>query len=405
MVAALAALLVLPPPAATAQSTGDVEGSAVLAGPQCSPAAGVSVLVGETQTVTSGRGTFEVAGLAPGEYDVTVSPPPAYETATTTVAVESGETAEVALELAPATLRAQRVAGTTRMETAIAASQRAFPDGAPAVVIATAGAYPDALVAAPLAVRLGGPLLLVDRRSGAAVLEEVGRLGAEQAVIIGAINGVTAVVQAELLADGLAVRRIAGQSRFDTAALVARELGASPDGEIALTTGLDFADALSFAAFAAARGIPILLTLPDELPADTVEAIDVLGAERTIVLGGVAAVGAAVAADVPSAVRVAGNDRYDTSAAIARLARDRGADLSSVYIATGTNWPDALAAGPVAAKTDGPLLLVGGFAAKEFLVDVFGEVDQLVAFGGPAALPRDLLAATAQPAGPEQDCG
>jgi len=109
---------------------------------------------------------------------------------------------------------------------------------------------------------------------------------------------------------------------------------------------------------------------------------------------------------VPSPERIAGNDRYSTSVAIARMARDRGADLSTVYVATGTNWPDALAAGPVAAGTQGPLLLVGGFAAKEFLVEVFDEVEELVAFGGPVALSREVLAATARPAGPEERaCG
>jgi len=399
-------LVLLPLSSATAQSTGSVEGSAVLSGQECRPAAGSTVLVGETQTVVADDGTFGVSGLAPDEYDVTVSPPSAYETATASVDVEAGETSQIELALSPATLRAERVAGLTRVDTAVAASQRAFPSGAPAVVIATARAYPDALVAAPLAVRLGGPLLLVEKRSGETVLDEVRRLGAREAVIIGAISGVTAVVQAELLAEGIDVRRIAGESRFDTAALVARELGPSPDAEVALTTGTDFADALSFAAFAAVRGIPILLTPTDDLPAETVEAIAAIGADHTIVLGGVEAISNEVASAVPSPERIAGNDRYSTSVAIARMARDRGADLSTVYVATGTNWPDALAAGPVAAGTQGPLLLVGGFAAKDFLIEVFDEVEELVAFGGPAALSREVLAATAQPAGPEERaCG
>jgi hypothetical protein len=51
------------------------------------------------------------------------------------------------------------------------------------------------------------------------------------------------------------------------------------------------------------------------------------------------------------------------------------------------------------------VLLVGAPPAAELLVDVFGEVDRLIAFGGPVALSEELLAATAQPAGPERDCG
>lgn len=410
LAAAVAALLtLLASPAAAQPASGTISGSALLADTSCQPAADAVVQVSGTasaQTVTEADGTFALAGLAPGDYDVAVSPPPAFETGTAAVTVEADESVAAQVSLDPAVLPTERVAGLTRVETAIVASRRAFSDGAPVVLIATAGAYPDALVAAPLAARLGGPLLLVEARSGAAVLDEVRRLGADQAVIVGAISGVTAVVQAELLARGLEVRRIAGVSRFDTAALVARELGASPDGEVAIATGLDFADALSFAAPAAASGIPILLTRPDELPADSAEALAALGATRTIVLGGVQAVGDGVAVQLPSPTRVAGVDRYATSVAIAELARERGADLGTVYVATGDNWPDALAAGPVAALTRGTLLLLGDSGAPaDFLIDSFAAIDNLVAFGGAVALGDDVLAATAQPAGPRGDCG
>ena len=56
-----------------------------------------------------------------------------------------------------------------------------------------------------------------------------------------------------------------------------------------------------------------------------------------------------------SVTRLAGSDRYATSVQVSRSAYGSS---DSVFIATGTNFPDGLAGGPVAALLPGPLLLV-----------------------------------------------
>ena len=56
--------------------------------------------------------------------------------------------------------------------------------------------------------------------------------------------------------------------------------------------------------------------------------------------------------------RIAGADRYDTALLIAdELRRTRGYGLSQAIIASGDNWPDALASGAYAAAIDVPILL------------------------------------------------
>jgi putative cell wall-binding protein len=55
--------------------------------------------------------------------------------------------------------------------------------------------------------------------------------------------------------------------------------------------------------------------------------------------------------------RVAGADRFQTSVEIARAGWPTGADV--VFLASGETFPDALSAGPAAAKLDGPVLLTG----------------------------------------------
>ena len=55
-----------------------------------------------------------------------------------------------------------RIAGSSRLATAIGASQDQFPTSgsAKAVVLARSDTFPDALAGGPLAAKLGGPLLL-----------------------------------------------------------------------------------------------------------------------------------------------------------------------------------------------------------------------------------------------------
>ena len=55
--------------------------------------------------------------------------------------------------------------------------------------------------------------------------------------------------------------------------------------------------------------------------------------------------------------RLAGGDRFSTSVAVST---GTFADASTVFIATGANFPDALGGGPVAGRAPGPLLLVNG---------------------------------------------
>src|SRR5690606_37805008 len=55
-----------------------------------------------------------------------------------------------------------RLAGGSRYTTAVEISSHAYPGGAPVVYVAFGGDYPDALSAAPAAVKEGGPLLLTE---------------------------------------------------------------------------------------------------------------------------------------------------------------------------------------------------------------------------------------------------
>ena len=285
-----------------------------------------------------------------------------------------------------------RVAGDSRVATAIAASRHAFPDGASTVVLAAARRFPDALAAVPLAAREGAPLLLVEERAHGAVLEEVKRLGAERAILIAAHGAIPVVVELELERAGLQVERLAGEGRFHTAARVARRLGPGPDGEVLVASGVTFADALPAGPLAALAGLPVVLTGAEDIPADTAAVLGDLGATRSLLVGGRAVVSDTVAAGLPQATRLSGRDRYRTSVELAEELLARGGTLQAVGVATGRDFADALAAGPAVAADRGPVLLVDGqdpdnaAAVYAFLAEHRAEIGRVLLFGGTSAI-------------------
>lgn len=294
-----------------------------------------------------------------------------------------------------AEVRLVEIAGDGRVATALAVSRFGFPSGARRVVLASAGGFADALAAAPLAGVLGGPLLLADHRVTDPVRAELERLGAAEVVIVGAVGAVPALVELQLRDAGYEVRRIAGDGRADTAALIARDvaaLRAQAPTEVAVTSAGDFADALAFAPAAALAGIPVVLSGRDALPPDSAAALRDLAPDRTLVLGGAEAVSDVVMAELPSPTRIAGPDRYRTALRAAELLLERGGTLGRVGIATGRDFPDGLAAGPALARTGNPLLLVDGGDARmaeavyAWLEERAGEIDEAIVFGGERAV-------------------
>lgn len=87
-----------------------------------------------------------------------------------------------------------------------------------------------------------------------------------------------------------------------------------------------------------------------------------------------------------SADRIGGNDRYDVSVAIS--VQNFPNPVSTVYVATGSNYPDALSAAPAAAQADAPLLLVPSDSLPS---SVRAEIQRLqpteiVVVGGPSSV-------------------
>jgi putative cell wall-binding protein len=262
-----------------------------------------------------------------------------------------------------------------RTEVALQISRATFADDeVDRVLLATEAAFADALASGTLQ-GTDSPLLLTPPDElPADVAGEIDRLGASEVVILGGVQAVAPAVEESLVEAGLDVRRIAGGSRVETAAAVAAE---APDHSTAIvargfgSAGDDtqaFADSLAAGAWAAEQGWPILLTTPDVLAPATAAAVQDLGVERVLLLGGEAAIAPQVEAELEAlgvdVDRVAGTTRVDTAVAVAReRGFDDEADADRVILVEG-QAPDAWAAGFAAAahaaRVPAPVLLASG---------------------------------------------
>lgn len=263
----------------------------------------------------------------------------------------------------------QRIAGPDRFATAALLARRAAAAGAPRVWLVTARDFPDALAASAS----GDPVLLVTPDempdATAAALRDI----APAEVV--AAGGPAAVSDAVLAAAGslaqAATARASGPDRFATAVAVADRTHPAGAETVWLATGRNFPDALAASAVAAVEGAPLLLASGEGLTAAVRATITRLAPAEIVVVGGEGAVSraaadqAATAAGGAPVTRLGGPGRFHTAALIVDRASTAHGMRDPVFLATGSDYPDALAAGPAAAAAGGPLLLAGRDALPE----------------------------------------
>ncbi|ANU17866.1 hypothetical protein BBI11_12855 [Planococcus maritimus] len=275
-----------------------------------------------------------------------------------------------------------RISGKDRFLTAIAISQEGW-DSSDTVVLATSANFPDALAGGPLAFQEDAPILLTRTNSlKSETKEEIERLGASRVIILGSTGAISASVEAELEDMDLDIERIGGETRFDTAALIADELSSD---EVVVANGLNFPDVLSISPYAAKNGVPILLTRTDRLPNETEQALD--DYSSSLVIGETGVVSEDVYDELPDPTRYGGETRYETGAEIATKLM-MGTDLA--YIATGRDFPDALTGSVLAAKDDSPILLVRPNKIPNATNKLLSNYADFTIFGGTGAVSDEV---------------
>jgi len=229
------------------------------------------------------------------------------------------------------------------------------------------------------------------RRIGAAVL----------AALIGSLLAFASPANAGPSTDAPAQTRLSGANRYATAAAIATDAAWGPAAvDVTIVNGENFPDGLA----AAALGKRVLLVKADSIPAETSATIAAWlptavpagpGINSVTIVGGTGVVSSAVYESLKTAsgvtpTRLAGADRYATALAVADAVD--GAGPVDVVLATGTNFPDALAAGPLALAESAPIVLNQGAsllpAVKAYLATATGDIHVV---GGTGVVPASVV--------------
>lgn len=182
--------------------------------------------------------------------------------------------------------------------------------------------------------------------------------------------------------------RVQGTDRYATAVQVSKRglpthpVASQSEVTILLANGMNYPDALSGASLAKANGYggALLLTPQGSLPSTVAAEIRRTGATNVYVLGGtnvisnnvmsqVAAINPAINVD-----RISGTDRLKTSEAIGREAFSKLGQRRFAFVAYAFNYPDALAATPIAVYNSAPIFLTPTNAIPAATLDAMGDM-------------------------------
>ncbi|MGH9127986.1 MAG: cell wall-binding repeat-containing protein, partial [Acidimicrobiales bacterium] len=289
-----------------------------------------------------------------------------------------------------------QLAGADRFGTAAVIAEKAFPSGAPTVVIASGANanLSDSLAASYLAAQenagKGAPILLVNPTGAipSSTVSALNLLKPTKIVIVGGTGAVGSDVETALANSYGAgnVTRVAGPNRFATADAVDSQTGlmtvgktatpgGHPAGPVAIVAdGLDqnLVDALGASPLAYAGPYPLFLVngATGTLSSTDLAIMATDGIKNAVLVGGSAAIGSQVASDLTVAgitsEQEAGPDRSATSDTLAEFELDTankfGFVNTSFDIASGDqgHLVDSLSGGPLGGAAKAPTLITDG---------------------------------------------
>ena len=283
-----------------------------------------------------------------------------------------------------------RISGPGRVETSIEIS-RFENTKSKTVILADARNYPDALAASNLT---GGrySVILVQNQLTQEIINEISRLETQDLIILGGTNSISEDIERGLANIGgiKNISRIAGENRYDTCQKIFNH---AKKKSLILASGEKFPDALATSSILDQAGL--LLTKSGQLPSEVQAAIEALNHDNFLIVGGENSVQESLASGIAnqfqyaSHTRISGNNRYETSAKI-----EERLVSSTVILASGENFPDALAASTLAQKIEAPILLVSKDKIDQSVIDYFKNhnIKKVLVVGGQLSISDKTLA-------------
>lgn len=290
-----------------------------------------------------------------------------------------------------------RIYGNDRVQTSIKISQSGWEKGADTVILAQGYGYADALCAAPLAKKYNAPILLSDKNGlNNELISELKRLKAAKVFIIGGTGSLSENIENQLNSTGIkSVERLWGKDRYETSVKVAQSLGVVDN--IVITSGNGYADSLSIAPIAAAKGMPILLSDKEELSDSVKSYIKNLKIKNSYIIGGTGVISGKIEGTLVNAKRLSGQDRFETNLMVLQNFQSE-LNFDNIFITqgdgpTGTEFADALSCSALAAQKTSPVVLIyKNIHSKtaDFIKTKMTKNSKLIAIGGASVVPNEI---------------
>lgn len=302
-----------------------------------------------------------------------------------------------------------RLAGADRFQTARVIAEQSDPGTVQDVIFATGNQFADALSVSVLAKKLNAPILLVaDNVEGSSeafnyVTQHLSKSGTVH--IIGGTKAINSGFELKLKQLGFinsnSIDRVGGIDRYDTDNLIAQKLAVDKNTPVVIASGENFPDALSISSVASSKGWPILLVGKDYLTQDIKDYLSKQQPSQVYIVGGTQVISPSVETQIRSLVsnspiRLAGQGRFDTNTAIVK---NFALNPTTIYMATGYDFADALSGSALAAKTGDPIVLIDPGkptlppSVASYLSALHSNTltPNLIAFGGIKVVPEAVL--------------
>lgn len=266
-------------------------------------------------------------------------------------------------------IKVESLKGDLRYDTAVAVSKKGWTTGSDTVVLVNGNSIVDGITSTPLATSKDAPILLLDKNQiPTSTKTELQRLNPKNAILIGGTSVIQENVLSEIksLLPSVSTTRIGGIDRYETSLKIAKEISSINDiNKVYVTSGIGEPDALSIASKAGQEKQPIVLSSKDSMNDDTYNWLKSQNILDAYFIGGNAVLSDniinkinEITSNDVSKNRIYGETRQDTNAkVIEKFYLD--SKYPSVLVTKSNPLVDALTAGPLAAKLNLPIVMVG----------------------------------------------
>ncbi|WP_291582749.1 cell wall-binding repeat-containing protein [Clostridium sp. UBA6640] len=301
----------------------------------------------------------------------------------------------------------KRLEGKDRFETAISVSNEfkrlsdKNNEKVENVVLANAFDYPDSIASAPLSKIYNAPLLLTEKDKLNIKTEvQLKKLKIKKVFIVGGTGVVSQNVENKLKSMGITVERLAGENRYQTSLKIANKvldyrLANAPIDftgykykSIFLVDGYRFTDALTLAGMSGRNDTAIVLLPSNEVKIDDVKGLRELidkaaegqnykeiPTEKLGIYSFLPYFNEDFLENLPNCYMHGANEnKYTSNLGINNLNEAMLRNDDNVMMATGENFPDALAGGALAAKLNMPVVFTGDNLKETFKNDASGNL-------------------------------